>query len=66
MDDMQRQVHLSFHSQADFDKTETSELGEMTLEVNSLLKEKNLAREMKEEELDNWSGEIPARFTGAF
>ncbi|CAK9036669.1 Ras GTPase-activating protein 4 (Calcium-promoted Ras inactivator) (Ras p21 protein activator 4) (RasGAP-activating-like protein 2) [Durusdinium trenchii] len=58
-------IHLSFNSVADFDKTDVHELGEMTLDVNSLLREKDLARDIKDEELDNWEGgEVPARFSG--
>lgn len=58
-------IHLTFNSVSDFDKTDTHQLGELTLEVNSLLKEKDLSLDIKNEDLDNWEGgDLPARFSG--
>eukprot|EP00435_Cladocopium_sp_Y103_P051478 s780_g16.t1 len=44
-------IHLTFTTVSDFDKTDTHQLGELTLEVNSLLKEKDLSLDIKNEEL---------------
>jgi len=58
-------IHLTFNRVSDFDKTDTNQLGELTLEVNSLLKEKDLSLDIKDEDLDNWEGsDVPARFSG--
>jgi len=58
-------VHLTFYSVADFDKTDVTELGEMTVELNSLLQEKTLSMDLNEP-LDNWTGDAPGTFKGHF
>ncbi|CAE7859984.1 Mctp2, partial [Symbiodinium microadriaticum] len=57
-------VHIAFFSSTDLKPEEELRIGEVTMELNSVLLQHNLIMEFKDEELGNWTGAACPRFSG--
>jgi len=57
-------VHIAFYSSTDLKPEEELRIGEVTMELNSVLLQQDLIMEFKDEELTNWTGAACPRFSG--